>query len=464
MKKIFSAILVLLIVFGSMPLNNTYANDYQKSIISNRAPLSISVAPNTTTVNVNTSFTVTAKYGGGTAPYLFAFYVYKDNKVEYKGGYAKTNVFRYTPKTAGKYMVIGFVRDALGTIKTAKTTTINVTANTTSPLFILPSMSRSSIYNGDEVLVSAKASGGAGGPYKYAFYVYRGTDLIDKTSYVARNVLWYRPTSPGKYRFSCFVMDKAGNRTVRSTNILSVIDAPIYRVLAVGQEDYKYEDILKGSHYSALRVSSKFYEKYPYARIYSDVLLDATRYDIINGIQTTFRYADENSVSIFYYIGRGSVYGELIGTNGSYITPTQLAYELNRIPGKIVVMLDASYSGYHINKSNDVRTEDNLFNESIIDAFKKVNVYEKSPGQLATSKFHVITSSTQYTHSYYPYDGSGGYFSRGLLKAIDRNYDGFINMHEAYLTAYNEGIYASYYSTQYAQCYPENDQLVIWKR
>lgn len=468
MKKIFSIILALVLLLGAMPLTDMQAVAESQTSVFGRAyapyaPLTLSVKPSTTYASTYSTITATASYSGGNSPYLFAFYAYKDGSVVYRGAYTRVSVFKYMPTSAGRYTITCFLKDAAGTIKIANTPTILVTGSSTPPLFVLPSISKTSMFLGDNVVVSAKASGGAGGPYKYAFYIHKDTQLIYRGGYTTSNVLNYTPTGTGAYKFTAFAMDKSGARIGRSTKILSVL-VPKYRALVIGQHQYWDHD-LAGTDVDANNMNYMFLNKGPYGAMAKVTKRqDVPGRQILSLIPAAFIGADNTSVSIFYYSGHGSSNGYISGVDNNYIgsgavSATELATALKKIPGKIIVILDSCFSGYHINRSTNVEESD--FNKSVIAAFDAVNEISRAPGELASSKFHVITAARKIESSWGNY--TGGYFTNGLIKATDINNNGLISMYEAYLSGYAAGVNKPG-TKQYAQCYPSNDQLALWKK
>ncbi len=479
MKKLISLFLTLVILLGALPIASISAKaDYNIGSKAYAEPLSATVKLSTTFASTYSTIKATAYASGGRAPYLYAFYVYKDGAVAYKGAYTTSYVFNYMPRDPGRYDITAFVRDSLGRISAVQSKTILVVGSSTPPLFVLPSISRTSMLMGDSVAVSAKASGGAGGPYKYAFYIHKDTHLIYRGNYTTSNVLNYKPTGVGAYKFTAFAMDRYGNRIGRSTKILSVLPAPKYRALVIGQSvDSDPKGNLPAAKFDADRMNTKFLTKGPFGPMIKVTKRDnLTGRQILSTIPAAFVGADENSVSIFCFSGHGSNEGHITGVDTgwqSYVWPDELARELKKIPGKIIVIMMTCFSGYHINRSVESNLNAEDFNKNFIKAFEAENVYEKSPGQMATPKFHVITSSSMNTVSYGfgnesgPFTGS--WFINGILKAQDSNNDGFISMHEAYIAGRNE-IYRvcnTYYNggnMHHAQCYPYNDQLKLWKK
>jgi len=116
--------------------------------------------------------------------------------------------------------------------------------------------------------------------------------------------------------------------------------------------------------------------------------INITGPQIEQAIYSTFADADENDVSLFFYSGHGTSYGEIVGTGGTYIAVSDLRRYLDKIPGKKVVLLDCCYSGAYIDKGDDVETVD--FDEAVI------NVFSATPrGNLATEDYIVMTACTQ---------------------------------------------------------------------
>ena len=82
--------------------------------------------------------------------------------------------------------------------------------------------------------------------------------------------------------------------------------------------------------------------------------------EILTAISETFGAAGQDDISLLYYSGHGDTGGELVGRDLANITPSQLREELDRIPGRKVIIVDACYSGNLIED-----TEDNTSNESM---------------------------------------------------------------------------------------------------
>ena len=182
-------------------------------------------------------------------------------------------------------------------------------------------------------------------------------------------------------------------------------------------------------------VSDLYHTKYV-ALDYSDL----TKAEILEKIRSMVNNSFDESVTLFYYSGHGlysadeSKLGALYAIDGNYITFKQLATELSKIKGRVIVILDSCYSGASI-KSVGGSAEDSLdtFNDAAIEAFSGYSL-DSNPngiksGELKQSKFIVITASA-YNHASYAtgkpgYDGNGyqqSAFTAAIIKGMGRKY------------------------------------------
>jgi len=74
---------------------------------------------------------------------------------------------------------------------------------------------------------------------------------------------------------------------------------------------------------------------------------DVTRTNIFNGIHWLANQTDENDISIFYFIGHGGQdsTNEYIKAEDELIFDTELDQRLSNVSGKIIVIIDACFSG-----------------------------------------------------------------------------------------------------------------------
>ena len=170
-----------------------------------------------------------------------------------------------------------------------------------------------------------------------------------------------------------------------------------------------------------------------------------------SAIASAFAGADSNDISLFYYSGHGayssssSYLGALCGTYDTYLTVNELRTELDKIPGKKIVLLDSCHSGNHIGKSaGAVENEVEAFNDAVISAFAA-----KDKANLASSDYYVITAcGKSQTSKTVSHDGNYWYglFTQGLTKGsgydtryrtncswyADANSNGAVTLSEAY--------------------------------
>ena len=235
---------------------------------------------------------------------------------------------------------------------------------------------------------------------------------------------------------------------------------------------------------------------------------DLTASGIKNAISSAFSGASGSDVSLFFYAGHGayssntSYLGALVGINDNssdILTTAALAAELNKIPGRIIVILDSCHSGASINRAVQIQDENlflqdtqaalDAFNQSVIDAFAAydstvivdgdVDDEYLMTGELATSKFVVITActSTQNAASQTVNGQSYGAFTRSFVEGCGADYfygtyngsmpadtsrDNQLTVNEIYTYARNQA--TSRNSGQTAQCYAANTSEVLFRR
>ena len=177
---------------------------------------------------------------------------------------------------------------------------------------------------------------------------------------------------------------------------------------------------------------------------------DLTANQIKAQIADKLSSAKSNDVSLFYFSGHGNRDG-LGCANDTFLYFSDLAAALNKLKGKVIVILDACESGGSITKSISEDAGDNTFAQNAIAAFRSVERPEASiaMGELRTSKFYVLASSAYYqsSYTYYSQTETGSYFTAGLVQGegyrhgktswsgllpADKNSDRKISLEEAY--------------------------------
>lgn len=178
-------------------------------------------------------------------------------------------------------------------------------------------------------------------------------------------------------------------------------------------------------------------------------LPNSTKSQIISAIRGAAKYAQVGDDMVFYYSGHGlkvtdwygSIatddyrFGALVSVDGEYLTFTELAEELSKVKGRIIVILDSCHSGAAIAKGEDGEEAEldlEAFNQAAIDAFSgyelETDGHEEGEkmGELKQSKFIVLTAAS-YSQSSQEgsYDGSGnrqGAFTAALIKGMGCTY------------------------------------------
>lgn len=246
--------------------------------------------------------------------------------------------------------------------------------------------------------------------------------------------------------------------------------------------------------------------------------------EILSNISSTFGNASYNDVSLFYYSGHGansvgadgnptSYHAALVGTFQTYVSIARLKTELDKIPGKKVIIIDACHSGQFIARDGAVtQVSSSAFNSQVVNLFANDDqlsgdvsrtavvlaadgselLSEEAPAfidragdtNFAKSGYYVITacrSEEKSVSTGYDSNGDGkidryfGLFTYGLCygngwnlarnSAIsslnaDLNKDSKVTLYEAYV--YAKVMAQSHNPNQTAQIWPENSAFVLW--
>lgn len=246
--------------------------------------------------------------------------------------------------------------------------------------------------------------------------------------------------------------------------------------------------------------------------------------EILSSISSTFGNASYNDVSLFYYSGHGanslgadgnptSYHAALVGTFQTYLSIARLKTELDKIPGKKVIIIDACHSGQFIARDGTMtQVSSSAFNSQVVNLFANDDqlsgdvsrtavvlaadgselLSEEAPAfidragdtNFAKSGYYVITacrSEEKSVSTGYDSNGDGkidryfGLFTYGLCygngwnlarnSAIsslnaDLNKDSKVTLYEAYV--YAKVMAQSHNPNQTAQIWPENSAFVLW--
>lgn len=246
--------------------------------------------------------------------------------------------------------------------------------------------------------------------------------------------------------------------------------------------------------------------------------------EILSSISSTFGNASYNDVSLFYYSGHGansvgadgnptSYHAALVGTFQTYVSIARLKTELDKIPGKKVIIIDACHSGQFIARDGTMtQVSSSAFNSQVVNLFANDDQFsgdvnrtavvlaadgsellsEEAPAfidragetNFAKSGYYVITacrSEEKSVSTGYDSNGDGkidryfGLFTYGLCYGngwnlarnaaisslnADLNKDSKVTLYEAYV--YAKVMAQSYNPNQTAQIWPENSAFVLW--
>jgi len=200
----------------------------------------------------------------------------------------------------------------------------------------------------------------------------------------------------GKKRASCRVRVLKAAPTPSSTPEPggATPGGTVYRALLIGNEAYgarlrdPYNDLIAMN--GALGRSTIGGRKYA-GNITS--VKDRTKAQILSDIAALSKKGIDDDVTLFYYSGHGGQVSRteagtgLVGVDSRLLSVAELKTALDKIPGTVIVILDACYSGMFIGKGADGGTDSADYNDQVMSAF-----FSLQPKGLTTGGYHVITA------------------------------------------------------------------------
>ncbi|MDO4548337.1 MAG: Ig-like domain-containing protein [Clostridia bacterium] len=197
---------------------------------------------------------------------------------------------------------------------------------------------------------------------------------------------------------------------------------------------------------------------------------------------------DGDDVTLFYFSGHGMEKDahisepSIAGIDSSEADPTahppvyfkDLAEVFDKIPGQVVLLIDACHSGGAIGKSIEAASP-NCFNNRVISLFSN----SRSKAAFDKTKYKVITScaSNEMSAGSFIAGTLGGSFTTPMVEGAGIDYstgaayknmpadadnDGVVTLNEAYVYA---GTNAKYFNAgQNAQVYPQNSDFALFAR
>ncbi len=271
-----------------------------------------------------------------------------------------------------------------------------------------------------------------------------------------------------------------------------------YRALLIGVGDYPDDANDLGGPPNDVKAMSGTLKNYGYT-VTEKYNIKSSQFS--SAINTAFKGATANDVSLFFFSGHGDTEtGGLITVDYSHMHPKNLAALLNKVPGKIVVILDSCGCGgciynprtgeWEFSADKDPDLQD--FNQRIVEAFAEADPGMSLPqeeaellsgdpelpqvgfGEMRTSKYLVLTAATGKETSTDVYvDGvwgasgvravvaaAGCTFPAGSFRGsipADANKDKKLSLKELYVYASAEVDGGG----QHIDCYPRNSNAIV---
>ena len=266
-----------------------------------------------------------------------------------------------------------------------------------------------------------------------------------------------------------------------------------WRAILVGEQNYAegVAAVRTGSIHSVSGMRSMLENlSFDGARFQVNTLLDASRDEVLAGIENGFIEAGDRDLSLFYITCHGYYAGGMTCLqmyDGSILAAAELAQALRKVKGDVLVVIDCCGSGGVIGRASST--------DDILKGIGAVFDGNLGPSVLGTSRFRVLASAALEQESYrVSFSSSAGesdmstVFARALCEAggwnidrgantalrADRNYDGRVTLTELYtyaarrvmwylnMTATLTGATDQYVQT--VQLWPEGDGLVVMQR
>ena len=219
LKKGFAAALALTIITGGMTALNVSAVENGELPVA--AAEEISVLTNNSfidfeTIGVKKNITITGSASGGTGEYTYAYFYKKcyENKWSTKKNFSTTESVKLCPQTVTDYDICVKVKDSSGTV-TKKYFVVKVNP----ALAIQAAVSPESIMKGQQITMTASATGGSGN-YTYAYFYNRdGGAWKTVRNFSTASLVSLKPAYTGNYGICIKAKDSYGTVVKQYFNV-----------------------------------------------------------------------------------------------------------------------------------------------------------------------------------------------------------------------------------------------------
>lgn len=266
-----------------------------------------------------------------------------------------------------------------------------------------------------------------------------------------------------------------------------------YRLFAIGNANYIGDKKLNGCKTDLGLIKAAFANaSYSGQKPEITAKLNLTGAGILSMLNSMAQGATEKDVTVFYYSGHGMTGGKyngaLCGTDWKMVTVNEVQKALDKVPGKVIVMLDCCLSGQFIlSKGTEEEADQKAFMNAYIEALSTYYTEDSVTNKALTeskkkSKYKIMTACGPRQNSYLSLNKGETrsvfteYLAEGLGIAVgeysialnaDKNDDSIVTLGE--LFAYVDKQVKAYSkrnpaSAQTTMVWPKNDSFAVLAR
>ena len=258
----------------------------------------------------------------------------------------------------------------------------------------------------------------------------------------------------------------------KATCKVTVVDPVVRRALAIGAGNPDYGDTgVFSNELSQIRAMFSL-QRYSGASMRISIL-DNPAYasQALSAIPTAFAGSDSNDVNYLFLSchgsdPRGGKYRLWLG-NYSSVTAAQLKSALDKVKGRVIILIDSCHAGDIIGKE----TTQPVSGRDFIDAFLAGDGISSKTGELATSKYRILCSARRTQLAGYSYDLNMGFFIESVCRGggwngvsrtscsfeADANLDNLVTLEELRRYCAQRVNDWTDYDDQDVVCWPSND-------